>query len=113
MEVPPNQQQQQQQQAEKARQMEEKRQQVLNSILSPEAKERLGRIKLVKADKARLVEDLLLQMVQQHQIAGQVEDAQLLDLLNRVSASSQENTTVKIKRRGKRDDEWDDDDEGW
>ena len=102
---------QQQQQAEKAKQMEEKRQQILNSILSGDAKERLGRIRLVKPEKARNVEDLLIQMAQQRQLSGPVEDAQLLDLLNRVSLTQE--TSVKIKRRGKMDEGWDNDDEGW
>ena len=104
---------QQQKQAEaKQKQMEEQRQANLDKVLSTESKERLGRIRLVKPQKARMVEDLILQMAAQRQLGGPIEDAQLLELLNKV-ADSEAKTEITIKHRGKYDDAWDDDDEGW
>ena len=108
----PNQAQQQKQAQEKAKKMEEQRQANLDKVLSTESKERLGRIRLVKPEKARMVEDLILQMAAQRQLGGPVEDAQLLELLNKVS-ESEAKTEITIKHRGKYDDAWDDDDEGW
>lgn len=102
---------QQQKAAEAQKQAEERRNAMLNSMLSPDAKERLGRIKLVKPEKARMVEDLLLQMAQERRLGGPVEDAQLLQLLNQVSETEQHE--VKIAHRSKLDEGWDDDDEGW
>ena len=107
----PSQAQKQKQAEEKAKQMEEQRAAMLDKVLSAEAKERLGRIRLVKPQKARMVEDMILQMASQRHLGGPVEDAQLLDLLNKVA--EKETTEVTIKHRGKFDDGWDDDDEGW
>jgi DNA-binding TFAR19-related protein (PDSD5 family) len=102
----------QQAQQEKARQQEEARQRMLEQIFSSESKERLNRIRLVKPEKVRQIEDLVIQMAQQHQLGGPVQDAQLVKLLEQVSAN--EKTEIKIARRGKKDeDAWDDDEEGW
>lgn len=89
---------------------EEARQQMLNHWLSAEAKERLGRIRLVKEAKVRQVEDLVIQMAQSHNLGGPVTDVMLCDLLNKISDAEVE---VKIAHRGKEEDGWDDDDEGW
>ncbi|EAX96872.1 Double-stranded DNA-binding domain containing protein [Trichomonas vaginalis G3] len=98
---------------EKQKQLEAQHAALLDKILSTEAKERLGRIALVKPEKARMVEDLLIQMSQQRNLGGPVQDAELLEILNKVSATEQAHSTVQIKHRGKFDDKWDDDDEGW
>ena len=102
----------QQKAAEEQKKQEEAREQMINQILSPEAKERLGRIKLVKPEKARNVEDMLIIMARQHNIGAQVSDDQFKEILDKVS-QNEEKKEVKIVRRGKADDEWDDDDEGW
>lgn len=101
------------QKAEQEAQREEMRQRMLDSLMTPEARERLGRIKLVKPEKSRQLEDVIISMAQQGQCNGIIDDASLVEILNRASASHE--TTVKIerKRRAKRDDEWDDDEDGW
>ncbi|KAF9147079.1 hypothetical protein BGX20_006759, partial [Mortierella sp. AD010] len=48
----------------KKSQMEEMRRTMLVQILDGEARERLSRIAIVKAEKARAVEDLLIRMAQ-------------------------------------------------
>lgn len=102
----------QQKAAEEAKKQEEMRESMISQILSPEAKERLGRIKLVKPEKARQVEDMLIMMARQHNLAAQVSDDQFKEMLDKVSHAD-EPQEVKIVRRGKADDAWDDDDEGW
>ncbi|CAG8613597.1 3347_t:CDS:2 [Cetraspora pellucida] len=57
---------------EKKRQQEETRQTLLTQILDNEARERLARISIVKAEKARAVEDLLIRMAQSGQLRGKV-----------------------------------------
>jgi programmed cell death protein 5 len=101
----------QKQQEANQKKIEEQRAASLDKILSTEAKERLGRIRLVKPQKARMVEDLLLQMAAQRNLGGPVEDAQLIELLNKVA--DKEVVEVTIKHRGKFDEGWDADDEGW
>jgi programmed cell death protein 5 len=44
------------------------REQMLTAILNPEAKERLNRIKMVKEQKARAIEELLLQQARAGQL---------------------------------------------
>lgn len=100
------------QKAEQEAQREEMRQRMLDNLMTPEARERLGRIKLVKPEKARQLEDVVIAMAQQGQTNGIIDDASLVEILNRASASRE--TTVKIEhKRRKRDDEWDDDEDGW
>ena len=97
---------------EQEAQREAKRRQILDQLLTSEAKERLSRISLVKADTVRQVEDLIIAMSAQHQLGGPISDAQLCQMLERASQGN--NTEVKIAHRGKKyEDAWDDDDEGW
>jgi programmed cell death protein 5 len=103
----------QQAQQEKLAKQEEARQQMLESLLLGEAKERLNRIRLVKPEKVRQVEDLIIQLAQQRQLGGPVSDQQLCQLLERVSEGEQ-TKEVKFAHRGKKDDDaWEKDDEGW
>ena len=97
----------------KRKELEEKRIHSLAKLLTSEAKERLNRIRLVKPEKARLVEDMLLQMSSQHQLGGQIQDDQIVELLNKVS--SQEKKEITIVHRGKREEESliDGNDEDW
>lgn len=56
---------------EKKRSAEDQRVAMLASVLKPEARERLARIALVKPDKARGVENMLLAMAQRGQLGEQ------------------------------------------
>jgi programmed cell death protein 5 len=109
----PQQQAGQQAQQEKMQKQEEARQQMLDAFLSPEAKERLNRIRIVKPEKVRQVEDYIIRMAQSRQLGGPLPDEQLCQLLEKVS-ESEKGGEVKIAHRGKKDDDaWDDDEDGW
>lgn len=84
-------------QEEQARAAEEQREMMLTQILSPAAKERLGRIGLVKEDKARELENTLIQMAMRRQITGKVSEEQLIAMLEKTTSKA--NTSVKILRR--------------
>ena len=84
-------------QEESMKAAEEQRELYLTQILTPEAKERLGRIGLVKAEKAREVENALLQMAMRRQITGKVTEDQLITMLGKSNESS--STSIKIVRR--------------
>ncbi|KAK8870380.1 Programmed cell death protein 5 [Tritrichomonas musculus] len=99
----------QEDQKEKEAQKEAQRQQILDSLLGTEAKERLGRVRLVKPEKARRVEDAIIMMAQQQRLSGTIPDEQVKQMLESLSDKA---TEVKIAHRGK-EDTWDDDDEGW
>jgi len=74
----------QQKEAER-REQEEKRKAILQQILEPAARERLSRIALVKPEKARGVEDLILRAAQSGQLGEKVNEQRLISLLEQLS----------------------------
>ncbi|ORZ09599.1 PDCD5-related protein [Absidia repens] len=95
---------------EKKGQMEEMRRTMLYQILDNSARERLSRIQMVKPDKARAVEDLLIRMAQSNQLRNKVSEPQLIDLLGQINqqeSGSTQNRVVFERRRF--DDDSDDD----
>ncbi|KAI9306762.1 PDCD5-related protein [Cunninghamella echinulata] len=95
---------------EKKGQMEEMRRTMLFQILDNSARERLARIQMVKAEKARAVEDLLIRMAQTNQLRNKVTESQLIDLLEQINQQepSASQTRVVFERR-RFDDDSDDD----
>ncbi|KAI0883839.1 double-stranded DNA-binding domain-containing protein [Annulohypoxylon maeteangense] len=96
-------------QAEQQKQQEaEARQSILNQILHPEAADRLGRIRLVKEERANDVENRLIMLARTGQLRQKVTEAQLKELLNAV-ADTKEEEKIVVARRKAWDDEDDDD----
>ncbi|KAG9254208.1 putative dsDNA-binding protein PDCD5 [Emericellopsis atlantica] len=87
-------------------QQDEARQHILNQILHPEAADRLGRIRLVKEQRATDVENRLIMLAQSGQLRSKVTEEQLKDLLNAVAGKQEEEKIVVSRRKG-----WDDDDD--
>ena len=54
---------------------------ILKQILSPDARMRLGNIKMVKPEMSNLVEQYLITMVSQGKIQGQLSDDQFKQIL--------------------------------
>ncbi|EFQ29528.1 double-stranded DNA-binding domain-containing protein [Colletotrichum navitas] len=96
----------QQQHEQRQQQEQEARQQILNQILHPEAADRLGRIRLVKEQRAQEVENRLIMLAQSGQLRSKVTEAQLKDLLSAVADNKEEEKIVVSRRKG-----WDDDDD--
>ncbi|ELP93307.1 programmed cell death protein, putative [Entamoeba invadens IP1] len=94
----------QQYKEQQMREQEEKRQQILEACLDSGAKERLSSVRLVKPEKARQVEDMIMMMAQQGQMTGQINEGGLISLLDQV----QQKTETKITMKHKGDDELDD-----
>ncbi len=92
------QQQLQKQQEEQLRQIEQQRQIVLKSILTDEARERLGRIKLAKPDYATSLENQLIQLASSRRISEKITDDQLKSLLQQMTKSKRE-SKITFKRR--------------
>lgn len=97
---------QRQQQQEQQQAAEERRQTMLNQILQPSARERLARIGLVKAEKAKGVENIVLQMAQRGQLNEKVSESRLISLLEQVNEQSSSKTKVTIQRRRALDDDY-------
>jgi programmed cell death protein 5 len=72
---------------------------VLSQILEQGARARLNSIALVKPDKAKSVEMMLIRMAQSGQISGKVGEGQLVELLERINQQTQKSTKVKFERR--------------
>lgn len=104
---------QQQEQEEKRAQMEEARNAMLKSLLSPEAKERLNRVAIVKPENARAVEDHIIRLARAGKVAGKIEESSVIRLLEEVGKQSAEVNVVKkvtIQRKKRMDDDSDDED---
>ncbi|KAM0921581.1 hypothetical protein ACQ4PT_006767 [Festuca glaucescens] len=90
---------QQKAQEEAKQEAEERRQMMLAQILSSEARERLSRIALVKPDKARGVEDVVLRAAQTGGISEKVSEERLISLLEQINTHTSKQTKVTIQRR--------------
>ncbi|KAI1019751.1 hypothetical protein LB504_009430 [Fusarium proliferatum] len=96
----------QEQQQQRQQQQNDARQHILNQILHPEAADRLGRIRLVKEERAADIENRLITLAQTGQLRQKVTEAQLKELLNAMSESKEEEKIVVSRRKA-----WDDDDD--
>ncbi len=61
-----------------------KRQALLRQFLTPEARERLRRVSLVKPELARRVEDIIIQLGVQGRLDHRISDGELKSILARV-----------------------------
>ena len=91
-----SQQQAQQQHQEQAQAQEAQRQTLMRAILTPEARERLGRLKVAYPDIAASVEDQLLSLYSSGRLRSQVDDATLRRILEQVVPRKRD---IKIERR--------------
>jgi programmed cell death protein 5 len=83
------------QQAEMERR-EAERAEVLRRLLTPEARERLGRIRLAKPDVAAAVEQQVISLAASGRLQRQIDDATLRALLERIMPERRE---IHITRR--------------
>ncbi|KAK1941004.1 Programmed cell death protein 5 [Phytophthora citrophthora] len=101
-----------QQQQVKQQEQEQMRQSMMQQVMLPDARERLARIAIVKPEKARAIEDMVIQMAQRGQLAAKIDEDKLIDLLNQVGVTEEkQRTKVTMKRRTYFSDEDDDDDD--
>lgn len=80
---------------------------ILNQILLPEAADRLGRIRLVKEERATDIEKRLIMLARTGQLQAKVTEEQLKELLNAVAENKKEEKIVINRRK----DGWDNDDD--
>ncbi|KAF2074763.1 hypothetical protein CYY_003951 [Polysphondylium violaceum] len=84
-----------QRQEQQRRENEERRQHILVQILTPQARERLSRIAMVRPEKARQVEDLIIAAAQRGQLAEKVDEPKLISLLEQISEKAPK-TTITV-----------------
>jgi programmed cell death protein 5 len=78
------------------RRRDAERTEILRRILTPEARERLGRIRLAKPDVAGAVEQQLIALAASGRLPRAVDDATLRQLLERIAPDRRE---IRITRR--------------
>ena len=87
---------QQQAGAEQQRQLEAQKQTLLRQITTPEARERLGRVKLSRPDVAGMVEDQIISLAASGRLDRQIDDELMRILLEKLIPKKRE---IKIERR--------------
>ncbi len=83
-------------QDEQKKEFQDKKRMILRTILTTEAKERLGRIKVARPDLAEAIENQLIILAQSGQLKTKINDEQLQMLLTRLIPKKRD---INIKRR--------------
>lgn len=93
----------QQQQIAEAQQQqkyeEEARQVLLSRAMTPEALERLKRVKLVKREVVEQVERLIEQNARSGRLKAVIQENDIVELLNKYTAMASENRSVSFQRK--------------
>lgn len=82
---------------EKRREFEEQKKAILRTILTTEARERLGRIKVARPEIAENIENQLIILAQSEKLKNKINDEQLRGLLAKLIPKKRD---IKIRRRG-------------
>jgi programmed cell death protein 5 len=85
-----------QRQAQAEQQMESQKQALLSKILTPEARQRLNNLKMVKAEFAEQLELQLIQMAQTGKLPIPLSDAQLKQILVQLQSRKRETKITRI-----------------
>ncbi len=85
-----------QRQAQAEQQMEAQKQALLSKILTPEARQRLNNLKMVKAEFAEQLELQLIQMAQTGKLPIPLSDAQLKQILVQLQSRKRETKITRI-----------------
>ncbi len=75
---------------------EEKKKQILRSLLTNPARERLGRIKIARPEIAESIENQIIMLGQSGQLKNKINDEQLRILLSKIIPKKRD---ISIKRR--------------
>ncbi len=75
---------------EQRRQVELQRRSILMEVMTPEARSRLANVKLARPEYALQIENLLIQLAQTGQVKQKITDAQLKQILGKISRKKRE-----------------------
>jgi programmed cell death protein 5 len=82
---------------EQQKEFEEQKKRILRSILTTEARERLGRIKVARPEMANNIENQLIMLAQSGRLKSKINDEQLRELLSKIIPKKRD---IHITRRG-------------
>ena len=83
-------------QAAQKEQYDQQRHAALRKILSPEARERMARLRIARPDFAQAVEDQLIMLATSGQLHTVIDDASLVQILEKLTPKKRD---ITIKRR--------------
>jgi programmed cell death protein 5 len=78
------------------KEFEDQKKQILRKILTTDARERLGRIKVARPEMVDLIENQLIMLAQSGELKNKINDEQLRMLLLKIVPKKRD---IKIKRR--------------
>jgi len=78
------------------KQFEEQKKKILRSVLTADARERLGRIKVARPEVAESIKNQLIMLAQSGQLKNKINDEQLRMLLAKILPKKRD---IKIRRR--------------
>jgi len=87
------------QEEERRRQMQLQKEALLRYILTPEARERLANLKLVKPELASLIEDQLIALAQSGRVKVPISDEVLKQLLISIYEQTHRETRIRIREK--------------
>ncbi|MDH7516752.1 MAG: DNA-binding protein [Candidatus Thermoplasmatota archaeon] len=76
--------------------LEQQKKIIMRAILTPQARERLGRIKVARPDVAEAIENQLIILAQEGRLRNKIDDDQLVMLLSKIMPKKKD---ITIKRR--------------
>ncbi|HEU97509.1 MAG TPA: DNA-binding protein [Fervidicoccus fontis] len=79
--------------------IEAQKQEILRKILTPEARNRLNNVKLVRPEIAQLIEEQLILLAQSGRIAEPLTDEQLREILQDIYSRSRKEYNIKIREK--------------
>ncbi|XP_061078138.1 programmed cell death protein 5 isoform X1 [Conger conger] len=82
---------------------------ILAQVLDQSARARLSNLALVKPEKAKAVENYLIQMARFGQLGGKISETGLIEILEKVSQQTEKKMTVTFNRRRVMDSDDEDD----
>ena len=83
-------------QDQQKQEFENQKKQILRTILTTDARERLGNIKVARPELAESIENQLIMLAQSGELKNKINDEQLRMLLSRIMPKKRD---IKIKRR--------------
>ncbi|XP_072135808.1 programmed cell death protein 5 [Mobula birostris] len=99
-----------QQSQQEAKQREtEMRNSILAQVLDQSARARLSNLALVKPEKAKSVENYLIQLAKFGQLGGKISESGLIEILEKANQQMGKQTMVKFNRRKVMDSDEEDD----
>jgi len=99
------------QKQEMLKQREEQLESIMSSILTQGAKTRLDRVKLVKTDKAKLIENAIIRDYEKGIIKNRISEEQLISQYLNLTETTTPTVTIKRKYTDDSDEDLNDDDE--